>query len=343
MATKFLDYTGLSHLWGKVKAHVLQNGIFYGTCSTGKTTAEKTTTIAGITELKTGITIAVKFTNTNTASSPTLKVNSLNAKAIKRYGTTAAGTDISTTWNNGAIVTMTYDGIYWVMHDWLNTTYPAMTSAEMHTGTATDAKTITPSRLKSAVEYHAPVTSINSKTGAVSLTASDVGALDQSGILNLFYPVGSYYETSDTTFDPNTSWGGTWVLETEGQVHISGSVSGTYQVSGATTDTSDGGSATVTLTTDEIPAHTHGSKQLKGSATAYSDCGLISGAAYTTGIFSKQATPSLSKYRLKWETHSSGSAELNVDASHEHDSVGLDQAHNNMQPYIIVNRWHRTA
>ncbi len=29
--------------------------------------------------------------------------------------------------------------------------------------------------------------------------------------LDKFYPVGSYYETSDTTFNPNTAWGGTWV------------------------------------------------------------------------------------------------------------------------------------
>lgn len=28
------------------------------------------------------------------------------------------------------------------------------------------------------------------------------------------YPVGSYYETSDTTFDPNIAWGGTWVEDT---------------------------------------------------------------------------------------------------------------------------------
>ena len=38
------------------------------------------------------------------------------------------------------------------------------------------------------------------------------GYLDKSGILDLFYPVGSYYETSDSTFDPNVTWGGTWVL-----------------------------------------------------------------------------------------------------------------------------------
>ena len=33
-------------------------------------------------------------------------------------------------------------------------------------------------------------------------------------MLNLFYPVGCYFETSDATYDPNVSIGGTWVLET---------------------------------------------------------------------------------------------------------------------------------
>lgn len=32
--------------------------------------------------------------------------------------------------------------------------------------------------------------------------------------MELFYPVGSYYETSDLTFDPNVEWGGTWVSKT---------------------------------------------------------------------------------------------------------------------------------
>lgn len=30
----------------------------------------------------------------------------------------------------------------------------------------------------------------------------------------IYYPVGSYYETSDTSFDPNDTWGGTWSSET---------------------------------------------------------------------------------------------------------------------------------
>ena len=28
-----------------------------------------------------------------------------------------------------------------------------------------------------------------------------------SGLLDLFYPIGSYYETSDPDFDPNVEWG----------------------------------------------------------------------------------------------------------------------------------------
>lgn len=31
--------------------------------------------------------------------------------------------------------------------------------------------------------------------------------------MELFYPVGSYFETSDSTFDPNVEWGGTWTSE----------------------------------------------------------------------------------------------------------------------------------
>lgn len=33
-------------------------------------------------------------------------------------------------------------------------------------------------------------------------------------IFDIFYPVGSYYVTTDASFNPNTVWGGTWVRET---------------------------------------------------------------------------------------------------------------------------------
>jgi hypothetical protein len=60
-----------------------------------------------------------------------------------------------------------------------------MTQAEAEAGTATDPRVISPSVFKSSM-------------------------------IGIFYPVGSYYETSDTSFDPNTAWGGTWVQEIAG-------------------------------------------------------------------------------------------------------------------------------
>lgn len=59
--------------------------MLYGTCSTAAGTAAKTATIDGF-SLYTGVTISVKFTVTNTASSPTLNVNSTGAKAIYYRG-----------------------------------------------------------------------------------------------------------------------------------------------------------------------------------------------------------------------------------------------------------------
>lgn len=32
-------------------------------------------------------------------------------------------------------------------------------------------------------------------------------------LIDLFYPIGSYYETSNSSFNPNTAWGGTWTSE----------------------------------------------------------------------------------------------------------------------------------
>ena len=39
---------------------------------------------------------------------------------------------------------------------------------------------------------------------------SSIIETEKPNFLDLFYPVGSYYETQDSTFNPNTAWGGTW-------------------------------------------------------------------------------------------------------------------------------------
>lgn len=166
------------------------NITYYGTSDTAAGTAAKTATINGITELTTGLTIHVRFTNANTAANPTLNVNGLGAVAIKRYGTTAPGTSAAASWNAGGVVCLTYDGTYWMLNDWNNTTYSAMSVSEMEAGTATSARVITAARLKAAVTKHAPVTSVNGNTGAVTIDVptnvsqlnNDAGYIDETGL-----------------------------------------------------------------------------------------------------------------------------------------------------------------
>ena len=151
-----------------------------------------------------------------------------------------------------------------------------------------------------------------------------------------YYPIGAYFETSDSTFDPNTVWGGTWVLETSGYVHVSGDASGTsspsYPVSKANNNSgagvSDGGASTVTLTTNEIPAHKHNVRM------------------YHDQIGFSQVIPANSSYLVfttgvKWTD--SQMTNRNITTNFICDNTGSGQAHNNMQPYINVYRWHRTA
>lgn len=88
----------------------IKNQIWYGTSSTAASTRAKTVTCSGFT-LKTGETIAVKFTNTNTVVAPTLNVNGTGAKNIVTKTTTST---LKGAWSAGSVVLFTYDGTNWV-------------------------------------------------------------------------------------------------------------------------------------------------------------------------------------------------------------------------------------
>lgn len=72
----------------------------YCTCSDSASTVAKTANLQGSSSngftLANGVTIHVKFTNSNTAPNPTLNVNGTGAKSIMRYGTTAVSTNAQT-------------------------------------------------------------------------------------------------------------------------------------------------------------------------------------------------------------------------------------------------------
>ena len=160
--------------------------VVYCTSSTASGTAAKTATIVSgtLTTLTTGCQAIVKFTNANGVASPTLKVGNTDAKAIRRYGSTAPSTSAATSWNAGSCVLFVYDGTYWYIANYLNSTYSEISSANITNGSGSTTGLVTGRRAKAAVEAFAPVTSVNSKTGAVSLGANDVGAVPTTRTVN---------------------------------------------------------------------------------------------------------------------------------------------------------------
>ena len=122
-------------------------------------------------------------------------------------------------------------------------------------------------------------------------------------ILDFIYPVGSIYISYSHT-SPETLFGGTWVRITNAFLWATDS-SGTI---GAT-----GGEKEHTLTTAEMPSHTHGSVY-SGNASGDKTLPWLS-----TGVLG-------SGDKLAYNTIATGGS----------------TAHNNMPPYIQVSMWRRT-
>ena len=106
-----LEYTGTrgnTGATGATGADGKDGQMLYATCGTAAATAAKVATLAaGSLTLKAGVTVSVKFTYSNTASSPTLNVAGTGAKAIYTQGVRYAY------WRANSTVVFTYDGSYW--------------------------------------------------------------------------------------------------------------------------------------------------------------------------------------------------------------------------------------
>ena len=131
------------------------------------------------------------------------------------------------------------------------------------------------------------------------------GAPDMTALLNLFYPIGSIYSTT-VNVSPASLFGGTWVqikdtfLLSAGDIYTNG-------------DT--GGESEHTLTTAEMPAHSHD---------------VYSGWSENTG--------GADAFRYQtWANQGKGWHSGFIS------TVGSGQAHNNMPPYLVVYMWRRTA
>jgi translation elongation factor EF-G len=119
------------------------------------------------------------------------------------------------------------------------------------------------------------------------------------------YPVGSIYTNAAVSTNPATLLGfGTWAAYAEGRVPVGKASSGTFDTLNAT-----GGAETHTLSIAEMPAHTHtyGKSTTTENMSIHDITGLRGAATTNTG------------------------------------STGGGNAHNNLQPYIVVYMWKRTA
>lgn len=146
--------------------------IYYGTSASAAADTTKIVSCPEFNELKAGSAILVKFSTTNSAAVADLQlnVNSTGAKNVKYINNGTLG-NLSSAGYLKANTTylFVYDGTYWVAYFNYNTTYSSMTDAEITAGTGTTARTITPARLKTAVQTWEHVHSVNGLTGNVVL------------------------------------------------------------------------------------------------------------------------------------------------------------------------------
>ena len=158
----------------------------------------------------------------------------------------------------------------------------------------------------SASEAFSATTATAGTDSTVVATTAFVGAALTAATINaLVYPVGSIYFNAQVATNPATLLGfGTWAAYGGGRVMVGVHSSGTFDGLNET-----GGAETHTLTTAEMPAHTH----TYGKSTTSENMSIHD----ITGL--------------------RGAATTNTS------STGGGDAHNNIQPYITVYMWKRTA
>lgn len=166
--------TALSIVNKAVDVPVPEQKLWYGTCATASGTAKKETTITDFpTTLTAGLHIAIKFTYANGIANPKLAINGGTEIAIKRYGTTAPSTSSASSWQAGSVVEMVYDGTYWQIVNWLNTTYSAISQANIENTSGTSSGLITGTRFTQGFNSRLTLNAIISALGYTPYNSSN--------------------------------------------------------------------------------------------------------------------------------------------------------------------------
>lgn len=172
---KYLDLTGLSHLWDKIKAKFT---VYYGTCSTSASTQVKVVTCADFT-LVAGARIDVKFTNAQSYNASAdalvqLNINNTGAKAVMRNGTTFLP---RYAWQAGEIVRFVYDGTNYIAvnNALATTTYYGRTKLSSSVSSTSTSMSATPSAVKQAYDLATQAdTQATTNAGNIATNTSNI-------------------------------------------------------------------------------------------------------------------------------------------------------------------------
>ena len=225
--------------------------------------------------------------------------------------------------------------------------YRAVTPASLH------AKTATTDRI-GLVEL-ATASEAAKRTEASKVLTPSVIA---SAVLDVVYPVGSIYMSANNV-EPSKFIGGQWQALEEGRVLIGANA--TYKAG------SKGGEAAHTLTTAEMPVHTHsattatagehthtrGTMNIEGGGgyvEAYDKPGAYWGAMYLDTSekgFMGSSDTDYDNYRIGFDASRNWTGETSENGSHTHtvtvEKSGQGVAHNNLPPYLAVYMWQRIS
>lgn len=184
--------------------------VYVGTCSTGAATNPKVCTVEtfpvdGNGEPYVGTEIVVKFTATNssTSTTPQLNVNGTGAIRIWYNNAVLASAKSAFAGYANRYMRYVYDGTYWVFLGHSvdnNTTYSAMSDAEINAGTSTTARLMTPARLRTHFYTEGEVDALlgdkqdviddleairsGASKGATAIQQADLAAVATSGSYN---------------------------------------------------------------------------------------------------------------------------------------------------------------